>query len=152
MFVTGPEVVKTVTNEAVTAEALGGARTHTRTSGVAHLACANDVAAMGAVRELVSFLPSSNREKPPRMPSEDPPTRCDAALDTLVPADPNVPYDMGALVRRVLDDKVTRQPQYRGDPTTAALPHHHHHHLRVVAWDPTLTPWHPHPHVLVVSA
>jgi len=89
----------------VTAEALGGARTHTRTSGVAHLACPNDISAMTAVRELVAFLPSSNRDAPPRLPTEDPPTRADAALDTLVPADPNVPYDMGALVRRVLDDR-----------------------------------------------
>jgi propionyl-CoA carboxylase beta chain len=105
MFVTGPEVVKTVTNEEVTAEALGGARTHTRTSGVSHLACPNDVAAMSAVRDLVAFLPSSNREPPPRLPTEDPAERADAALDALVPADPNVPYDMGALVRRVLDDR-----------------------------------------------
>ena len=97
MFVTGPEVVKTVTNEAVTAEVLGGARTHTRTSGVAHLACANDIAAMSATRELISFLPSSNRTPPPRLQTEDPVTRADAALETLVPADPNVPYDMGAL-------------------------------------------------------
>ena len=99
MFVTGPEVVKTVTNEEVTAEALGGARTHTRTSGVSHLAFPNDIAAMGSVRELISFLPSSNRVGPPRMPTEDPAERADAALDAIVPHDPNVPYDMGALVR-----------------------------------------------------
>ena len=105
MFVTGPEVVKTVTNEEVTAEALGGARTHTRTSGVSHLAFPNDIAAMGSVRELISFLPSSNRVGPPRMPTEDPADRADAALDAIVPHDPNVPYDMGALVRRVLDDR-----------------------------------------------
>ena len=104
MFVTGPEVVKTVTNETVTAEALGGARTHTRTSGVSHLACPNDIAAMASVRELVAFLPSSNKATPPILPTEDPPHRADAALDTLVPADPNVPYDMGALIRRVVDD------------------------------------------------
>ena len=104
MFVTGPEVVKTVTNETVTAEALGGARTHTRTSGVSHLACPNDIAAMASVRDLMAFLPSSNRETPPILPTEDPSNRADAALDTLVPADPNVPYDMGALIRRVVDD------------------------------------------------
>jgi len=89
----------------VTAEALGGARTHTRTSGVAHLAAANDVAAMAAVRELVSFLPSSNRHPPPELLSEDPPDRADSALDQLVPVDPNSPYDMGALIRRVLDER-----------------------------------------------
>lgn len=94
MFVTGPDVVKTVTNEEVSAEALGGARTHTRTSGVAHLACSNDVAAMSCVRELVSYLPSSNREPVPIRPTEDPIDRADAALDRMVPADPNVPYDM----------------------------------------------------------
>ena len=108
------QVVKTVTNESVTAEALGGSRTHTRTSGVAHLAFANDVHAMAAVREMVSYLPASNREKAPLRPTEDPIDRADDALDTIVPADPNVPYDMGALVRRVLDDRqlFELQPDY----------------------------------------
>ena len=105
MFVTGPEVVKTVTNEEVTSEALGGARTHTRTSGVAHLAAANDLHAIAQARELISYLPSSNTEPPPMLPTEDSILRADAALDTIVPADPNMPYDMGALVRRVLDDR-----------------------------------------------
>lgn len=105
MFVTGPEVVKTVTNEEVTSEALGGARTHTRTSGVAHLAAANDLHAIAQARELISYLPSSNTEPPPMLPTEDSIGRADAALDTIVPADPNMPYDMGALVRRVLDDR-----------------------------------------------
>jgi len=104
MFVTGPEVVKTVTNEAVTAEALGGARTHTRTSGVAHLSVANDVEAMAAVRDLVDFLPSSNLQKPPVRETEDSPDRADDALGLMVPHDPNVPYDMGSLIRRVVDD------------------------------------------------
>ena len=90
-----PEVVKTVTNEEVTTEALGGARTHTRTSGVAHKAFANDVAAMESVRDLVSFLPSNNTTSPTRLPTEDPVERADPALDAIVPADPNVPYDMG---------------------------------------------------------
>jgi len=114
MFVTGPDVVKTVTNEEVSAEALGGARTHTRTSGVAHLACSNDVAAMSCVRELVSYLPSSNREPVPIRPTEDPIDRADAALDRMVPADPNVPYDMVALVQRVLDERslFQLQPDY----------------------------------------
>jgi len=104
MFVTGPEVVKTVTNEEVTAEALGGAKAHTRTSGVAHLAAPNDVAAMAAVRELVSFLPSSNLTKAPRIESEDPEERLDEALGAIVPNEPNTPYDMGAVLRRVLDE------------------------------------------------
>jgi len=105
MFVTGPDVVRTVTNEEVTAEALGGARTHTRTSGVAHLSAPNDITAMAAVRDLVSYLPSSNLAKPPTLPTDDPADRADAALDVIVPADPNVPYDMGALIRRVLDER-----------------------------------------------
>ena len=104
MFVTGPDVVKTVTNEEVTSEVLGGARTHTRTSGVAHLAASNDLHAIAQTRELVSYLPSSNSESPPILPTEDPVTRADDALNVIVPADPNVPYDMGALVRRVLDE------------------------------------------------
>ena len=114
MFVTGPEVVKTVTNEEVSAEALGGARTHTRTSGVAHLACPNDVAAMATARQLVSYLPSSNRQPVPLQPTEDPVDRADAALDRLVPADPNVPYDMAAVVKRVLDESTffELQPGY----------------------------------------
>ncbi|KAL1495187.1 hypothetical protein AB1Y20_017052 [Prymnesium parvum] len=104
MFVTGPEVVKTVTNETVTSEALGGAKTHTRKSGVAHLSYQNDVHALEGIRELIGFLPSSNREPPPRRATEDIPTRADAALDVMVPHDPNTPYDMAAVVRRVLDD------------------------------------------------
>ena len=114
MFVTGPEVVKTVTNEEVNAETLGGARTHTRTSGVAHLAAPNDIHALATVRELISYLPSSNRETAPVLPTEDPVTRADAALDVMVPADPNVPYDMIALVKRVLDDRhlFEIQPDY----------------------------------------
>jgi len=114
MFVTGPEVVKTVTNEEVSAEALGGARTHTHTSGVAHLACANDVAAMQTARKLVSYLPSSNRHTAPQLPTDDPVDRADEALDRLVPADPNVPYDMAALIRRVVDEATffELQPDY----------------------------------------
>ena len=114
MFVTGPEVVKTVTNEEVTAEALGGARVHTRKSGVAHLAYANDIAALKATRELFSFLPSNNRESVPLRPTSDPVGRCDTALDSIVPVDPNVPYDMRALVVRVLDERhfFQIQPDY----------------------------------------
>lgn len=114
MFVTGPEVVKTVTNEEVTAEALGGARAHTRTSGVAHLAAQDDVHAMAATRELVSFLPSSNRTEPPVRQTEDTRQRQDEALDNIIPSDPNAAYDMGAVVRRVLDERhfFEIQPHY----------------------------------------
>jgi propionyl-CoA carboxylase beta chain len=104
MFVTGPEVVKTVTNEVITAEELGGSYTHTRKSGVAHLSAANDLEAMASLRVLVGYLPSSNRDTPPVRATEDVRSRQDPALGRMVPADPNVPYDMGALVRRVLDD------------------------------------------------
>jgi len=98
------QVVKTVTNEQITAEELGGARTHTRTSGVAHLSAANDLEAMASLRALVGYLPASNREAPPVRQTEDVRSRQDPALDRMVPEDPNVPYDMGALLRRVVDD------------------------------------------------
>jgi len=93
---------------------LGGARTHTRTSGVAHLAAQDDVHAMSATRELVSFLPSSNRVPPPVRQTEDTRAREDPALDRIVPSDPNTAYDMGALVRRVLDERdfFEIQPHY----------------------------------------
>jgi len=94
-----------VTNEDVSAETLGGARTHTRTSGVAHLSSANDIEALGMMRTLVGYLPSSNRESPPVIQTEDTRDRQDEALQLVVPGDPNVPYDMGSLVRRVLDGR-----------------------------------------------
>lgn len=104
MFVTGPEVVRTVTNEVVTAEELGGASTHTQRSGVADLAFDNDVQALHEVRRLLDFLPLSNREKPPVRPTDDPADRLDHSLDTLVPASPNKPYDMKELVGKVVDE------------------------------------------------
>ncbi len=104
MFVTGPEVVKTVTNEVVTAEELGGAGTHTQRSGVADLAFDNDVQALHEARRLVDFLPSSNRAKPPVRPTEDSPLRDEPSLDTLVPANPNKPYDMMELIAKVVDE------------------------------------------------
>ncbi len=104
MFVTGPDVVKTVTNEVVTAEELGGARTHTETSSVADGAYANDMEALFEVRRLFDFLPLSNREAPPVVENEDPLDRSDASLDTLVPGNPNVPYDMTEAIRKVADD------------------------------------------------
>jgi propionyl-CoA carboxylase beta chain len=104
MFVTGPDVVKTVTNEQVTAEELGGASTHTRKSSVADAAFENDVEAISEVRRLVDFLPLSNREKPPVRPFYDDPERIEDSLDTLVPDNPNQPYDMKELITKVADE------------------------------------------------
>ncbi len=104
MFVTGPDVVKTVTHEVVTAEELGGAVTHTTRSGVADLAFENDVEALLQTRRFVDFLPASNREKPPVRPTADSPDRVEPSLDTLVPPNPNKPYDMKELILKVVDD------------------------------------------------
>ncbi|MBC9073337.1 acyl-CoA carboxylase subunit beta [Thauera sp. CAU 1555] len=104
MFVTGPEVVKTVTHEEVTAEELGGAVTHTSKSGVADLAFENDVEALAQLRRFIDFLPLSNREKPPVRPTADPADRMDESLDTLVPSNPNQPYDMKELITKVVDE------------------------------------------------
>lgn len=114
MFVTGPEVVKTVTNEEVTQEELGGALTHTSTSGVADKAFENDVEALLQLRRFFGFIPSSNREAPPVKPTEDPATRPEMSLDTLVPANPNKPYDMKELIGKVVDegDFFEIQPNY----------------------------------------
>jgi propionyl-CoA carboxylase beta subunit len=104
MFVTGPDVVKTVTHEAVTHEELGGAVTHSTKSGVADLAFENDVEALREVRRFVDFLPASSREGPPNRPSRDPAERDEMSLDTLVPADPTKPYDIKELIEKVVDD------------------------------------------------
>ena len=104
MFVTGPEVVKTVTHEDVTAEELGGALTHTTKSGVADMAFENDVEALMMLRRLYNYLPLNNREKPPVRPSGDPADRADLSLDTLVPENANKPYDMKELITKVVDD------------------------------------------------
>jgi propionyl-CoA carboxylase beta chain len=104
MFVTGPEVVKTVTHEEVTAEELGGAVTHTTRSGVADLAFENDVEALMMARRLFGFVPSSNRVKPPAVPTDDPIDRVEKSLDTLVPASPNTPYDTRELILKVVDE------------------------------------------------
>src|SRR6476469_1953225 len=103
MFVTGPDVVKTVTHETVTHEELGGAVTHTTRSGVADLAFENDVEALLELRRFLDYLPSSNRGKPPHRPTHDAATRAEASLDTLVPANPNKPYDMRELIQKVAD-------------------------------------------------
>ncbi len=104
MFVTGPDVVKTVTNEVVTAEELGGAHTHTTKSSVADGAFEDDLEALMEVRRLIDFLPLSNREKPPIRPFFDDPERQEPSLDTLVPANPNQPYDMKELIEKVADE------------------------------------------------
>ena len=104
MFVTGPDVVKTVTNEQVSAEELGGATTHTRKSSVADAAFENDVEALAEVRRLVDFLPSNNRERPPVRPFFDDPERIEPSLDTLVPENPNTPYDMKELILKLGDE------------------------------------------------
>lgn len=104
MFVTGPDVVKTVTNEVVTAEELGGAKVHTTKSSIADGAYDNDVEALLQVRRLIDFLPSNNLDGAPEWPSFDDPNRTDQSLDTLVPDNPNKPYDMKELILKVADE------------------------------------------------
>ncbi len=104
MFVTGPDVVKTVTNEVVTAEELGGASTHTKKSSVADGAFENDVEALTEVRRLVDFLPLNNRDKAPTRPFYDDVARVENSLDTLIPDNPNQPYDMRELVLKLADE------------------------------------------------
>ncbi len=104
MFVTGPDVVKTVTHEAVTKEQLGGARTHNETSGVAHFAVDDDRECLALIRMLVSYLPSNNVDDPPAMGASDPVDRESPELDTLVPPTPMQPYDMHDLIRAIVDD------------------------------------------------
>ena len=104
MFVTGPDVIKTVTHEDVTKEDLGGAMTHNEKSGVAHFAVENDAECIALVRELLSFMPGNNLDDPPRQPTDDPPDREDESLDALVPASPNQPYDMLDLIHTIADE------------------------------------------------
>ncbi|MFA6020917.1 MAG: acyl-CoA carboxylase subunit beta, partial [Rhodospirillales bacterium] len=114
MFVTGPDVVKTVTHETVTAEELGGAATHSSKSGVSDMAFENDVEALLQVRRLVDFLPASNRVSPPVRPTQDSAERLEKSLDTLIPDNPNKPYDMKELILKVVDegDFFEVQPDY----------------------------------------
>jgi len=105
MFVTGPDVIKTVTHEQVTAEELGGATTHSSRSSVADLAFDNDVEALLMLRRFLNFLPSSNREPPPTWPTNDPADRVEPSLDTLIPDDHNKPYDMKELITKVVDEQ-----------------------------------------------
>ncbi len=104
MFITGPDVIKTVTHEDVTKEELGGAMTHNEKSGVAHFAVEDDRECIALVRELLSYMPSNNLDEAPRVATDDPVDREDALLDTLVPASPNQPYDMQDLIGTVVDD------------------------------------------------
>lgn len=104
MFVTGPDVVKTVTNEVVTAEQLGGASTHTKKSSVADGAFEDDVEALSEIRRLFDFLPLSNRDGVPQRPFFDDPTRIEESLDTLIPDNPNQPYDMKELIVKTADE------------------------------------------------
>ena len=104
MFITGPDVVKTVTGEEVTFEELGGAMTHNATSGVAHMAAESEADCLFLIREMMSYLPSNNMEDPPFKPTTDDNLRADAALDTLVPDNPNKPYDIKEAIRMIVDD------------------------------------------------
>ncbi|HXH84173.1 MAG TPA: acyl-CoA carboxylase subunit beta [Candidatus Tectomicrobia bacterium] len=104
MFVTGPDVIRAVTHESVTAEELGGATTHSTTSGVAHFAADSEEECLALIRELLTFLPQNNMEDPPLRPTRDPVDRRDEALQTIVPEQPNRPYDMKDVIRTVLDD------------------------------------------------
>ena len=117
MFVTGPEVVKTVTHEEVTQEELGGAQTHTTRSGVADRAFDNDIETLLSLRRFLDFLPSNNKEKPPIRPTPDGADRVEPSLDTLVPDNPNKPYDMKELILKVVDegDFFELQPHYAGN-------------------------------------
>jgi propionyl-CoA carboxylase beta chain len=105
MFITGPDVIKTVTHEDVTKEALGGALAHNQKSGVAHFAADTEQAAIALTRQLLAYLPSNNAEDPPAVPSEDEPAREEAALSTLVPINPNKPYDIRDVIKLVVDGK-----------------------------------------------
>src|SRR6266540_3714338 len=104
MFITGPDVIKTVTHEEVTKEELGGAMTHNATSGVAHFAAENEEDCLRLIRELLSFIPSNNMDDPPRIPCDDPIERSEAALNTIVPPESNKPYDIRRIIELVVDD------------------------------------------------
>jgi propionyl-CoA carboxylase beta chain len=104
MFVTGPDVIKTVLHEDVTKAALGGATTHNEISGVAHFMAHDDRECLAMIRELVGFIPSNNLDDPPRRATDDPADRADAALDTIIPDESNQPYDMVDVITRIVDD------------------------------------------------
>lgn len=105
MFITGPDVVKTVTNEEVGKEELGGAQTHSGKSGVTHFMCDNEEETLMSIRELLSFLPSNNMEDAPLVPCNDDIHRQVEALQTVIPEDPNMPYDIKDIIEPVLDNQ-----------------------------------------------
>ena len=104
MFITGPDVIKTVTHEDVTKEELGGAMTHNQTSGVAHFAAENEEDCLRLIRELLSFIPSNNLDDPPRIACDDPAERSDESLNTVVPPESNKPYDIRQIITKVVDN------------------------------------------------
>jgi len=104
MFITGPDVIKAVTQEDVTMEELGGAETHNTLSGVAHFEAENEEHTFAIIRELLSFIPDNNMEDPPQKESSDPPDRINDQLNSLIPDDPNQPYDIREVIREILDD------------------------------------------------
>ncbi|MBV5314250.1 MAG: acyl-CoA carboxylase subunit beta [Prolixibacteraceae bacterium] len=114
MFVTGPEVIKTVTHEDVTKEELGGAITHASRSGVAHFTGSDEEQTLMMVRELMSFIPSNNMEEPPSKVATDPENRPDLSLNTIVPVDPNKPYDIKDIIHKIVDEEhfLEVQPHY----------------------------------------
>ncbi|HEY2027666.1 MAG TPA: acyl-CoA carboxylase subunit beta [Myxococcales bacterium] len=105
MFITGPDVIKTVTHEEVSKEDLGGAQAHNARSGVAHFAAEDEAGAIRTLRELLSYLPSNNLEDPPMVPTDDPPDRREESLKSVVPDNPNKPYDIKEVIRAVVDDQ-----------------------------------------------
>jgi methylmalonyl-CoA decarboxylase subunit alpha len=110
MFITGPEVIKSVTGEEITFEALGGAMAHNEKSGVAHFACENDKDCIGQIKKMLSFLPANNMEDPPRADTGDDPKRCDPALDAIIPDNPNQSYDMKAVIGSIVDNGEIFEP------------------------------------------
>lgn len=105
MFVTGPNVVKTVTHEEISSEDLGGAMTHATKSGVAHFATENELDCLMKIRKLMGFIPSNNQEDPPAIPCDDPADRCDESLKTVVPENPNKPYDIKDVIKAIVDQE-----------------------------------------------
>jgi propionyl-CoA carboxylase beta chain len=105
MFVTGPNVVKTVTHETVDSEALGGAKTHASKSGVAHFVCRNELEAVQNIKKLLTYIPSNNLEDPPKINNDDPPDRTEDRLDDIIPEDSSHPYDMKEIIHLIMDEK-----------------------------------------------
>src|SRR4030042_994681 len=111
MFITGPDVIKSVTGEEITFEDLGGAMAHNQKSGVAHFACESDAAAIAQIKKLLSFLPSNNMEAPPLLPCADPAGREDPGLDAIVPDSPRASYDMYDVIKAIVDEGDFFEPQ-----------------------------------------